>query len=127
MSNFFDFSLSLADSALFTTVRLVVGGLSSAAGLDVDETEDFKVCVTESLLLFKRNGFGCGKAHFEIEEGMLTARLTAEDDGGVREESDMEDEISLALLGVLVDEAEVEKGKDDRVTGVALRKKTVRA
>lgn len=126
MSTYFDFSLSL-DSALFTTVRLSVGGLASAAGLDVDETEDFKVCVTESLLLFKRNGYLRCEAHFTLGEGVLSARLTAADEGGEREDSEMENEISMALLGVLVDEAEFTKGADERVTGVALQKKAVRA
>lgn len=126
MSTFFDFSLSLIESSLLTTVRLTVGGLASAAGLDVDETEDFKVCVTESLLLFRRNGFVGGKAHFEIKEGELCARITAEGQGKAEEQT-VEDEISMALLGALVDEAEFTRGADACVTGVALRKKTVQA
>ena len=46
MSKFFHFSLPLTDGTLMTTVRLTVGGITAAAGLDVDEGEDFKVCVT---------------------------------------------------------------------------------
>ena len=34
-----------------TTVRLTTAGLCSLAGLDVDFIEDYKVCVTESLLI----------------------------------------------------------------------------
>ena len=40
-----------------TTVRLTTGGLCALVGFNVDETEDFKVCVTESLLILKRNGY----------------------------------------------------------------------
>ena len=39
-----------------TTVRLTTGGLCALAGFDVDEAEDYKVCVTESLLILK-HGF----------------------------------------------------------------------
>ena len=35
-----------------TTVRLTTGGLCSLMGFDIDSAEDFKVCVTESLLIF---------------------------------------------------------------------------
>ena len=41
----------------FTTVRLTVGGVCALAGFDVDATEDFKVCVTECLLILNRNYF----------------------------------------------------------------------
>lgn len=122
MKTFFDFSLPLKDNALMTTVRLSVGGLAAVAALDIDEAEDFKVCVTESLLLFKRNGFSLGKAHFEIEEGTITSCLTAEGEGERTEGTETEDEISYALLGALVDDVQFHREKDGRVTGITLQK-----
>jgi hypothetical protein len=49
--------LFLPTGEYFTTVRLTVGGVCALAGFDVDTTEDFKVCVTECLLILNRNGF----------------------------------------------------------------------
>jgi hypothetical protein len=121
MKNFFDFALPLRDNSLMTTVRLAVGGLAAVAGLDVDEAEDFKVCVTESLLLFKRNGFSLAKAHFELEEGNISVRLAAEGEGEKEAERETEDEISCALIGALMDDAELMR-EDGRVSGIVLQK-----
>ena len=44
-----------------TTVRLTTGGLCALVGFDVETAEDYKVCVTESLLILKRNGFMTSK------------------------------------------------------------------
>ncbi|MBP5242975.1 MAG: hypothetical protein J6Z36_04720 [Clostridia bacterium] len=125
MSEFFEFSMSLTGNTLMTTARLAVGGLSSAAGLDVDESEDFKVCVTESLLIFKRNGFQAVKARFTLADEELQADLTALSPAvdALAEES-VENEISYALLGALVDETSFRK-ENGRVTGIVLTKKTV--
>ena len=51
-----------------TTVRLTTGGLCALAGFDVDSTEDFKVCVTESLLILKRNGYENASIDFTVGE-----------------------------------------------------------
>ncbi len=123
MKTFFNFSLPLDDASLMTTVRLTVGGLAAAAGLDVDAGEDFKVCVTESLLIFKRNGYALANARFTLDNG-IAASLTAEHPSVSREDCALEDEISYALLGALVDEASFEKN-GNAVTGVTLIKKSV--
>ena len=44
------------ESDLMTTVRLLTGGVCSLVGLGLEESEDCKVCVTESLLLLKHGG-----------------------------------------------------------------------
>ena len=76
MKNFFDFSLPLESGTLLTTVRLTVGGIASAAGLDLDACEDFKVCVTEGLLLFKRNGRASAKAHCGKSASKTIAKIS---------------------------------------------------
>lgn len=119
-NSFFKFSLPLDGASLMTTVRLTVGGLAAAAGLDMDEGEDFKVCVTEALLIFKRNGFTAATAFFELKDG-LTAVLSAENFSEKGKEGGFEDEISYALLGALVDDVAFEK-KDGAVTGITLKK-----
>ena len=42
---------------IMTTVRLTTGGICSLAGMDLDASEDCKVCVTESLLLLMHAGY----------------------------------------------------------------------
>ncbi len=91
----------------FTTVRLTCGGLCALAGFDVDSTEDFKVCVTESLLILKRNGFISARVELGVGEA-LSCQVVGEEIGGEAEES-LEDEISHALLSALLGEVEIAK------------------
>lgn len=93
-----------------TTVRLTTGGLCALAGFDVDKTEDFKVCVTESLLILKRNGFENAKMEFTVRETLACIVSGMEKTGGKTEE--LEDEISRALLGALVESVEFVKDAD---------------
>lgn len=123
MKEYFDFSLPLTGNGLMTTVRLAVGGLAAAAGLNLDDAEDFKVCVTESLLVFKRNGAVSATAHCVVKDG-LEVTLFSETDAAWKVEESVENEISFALLGALVDEVEFRK-ENGVVTGVTLVKKSV--
>ncbi len=94
----------------FTTVRLAVGGLCALAGFDVDLAEDFKVCVTESLLILKRNGFSSANVEFTLSEA-LGCEIVGEQLNGEKEEG-MEDEISRALLSALLGKVEFIKDSD---------------
>ena len=87
-----------------TTVRLTTGGLCALAEFDVEATEDFKVCVTESLLILKRNGFATASIQFEIGE-TLACVITGEEESGEKEDT-LEDEISRALLSALLGNVE---------------------
>lgn len=107
-------SLPLAGE-YFTTVRLTTGGICALAEFDVDATEDFKVCVTESLLILKRNGFTSAEITFTIGEGMECSILGKEQNG--EKEDGLEDSISYALLNALLGNVDFEKS-DDRVIGV---------
>lgn len=93
-----------------TTVRLTTGGLCSLVGFDVDGTEDFKVCVTESLLILKRNGFTNATIDFSVGEalGCVVQGL----DGNEEKEDSFEDEISYALLTALLGKVELTKDGD---------------
>ncbi len=91
----------------FTTVRLTVGGLCALSGFDVDLAEDFKVCVTESLLILKRNGYNSAKVEFALGEA-LCCSVCGEGAAGEREEG-LEDEISHALLQALLGKVEIIK------------------
>ena len=91
----------------FTTVRLAVGGLCALAGFDVDTAEDFKVCVTESLLILKRNGFLSASICFTVGE-TLACSIAGETLGGEKEDA-LEDEISHALLSALLGKVEFVK------------------
>ena len=96
----------------FTTVRLTTGGLCALAGFDVDSTEDFKVCVTESLLILKRNGFSFASIEFSVGE-TLGCEIVGETLSLEKEEG-IEDEISRALLSALLGNAEFVE-RDGRV------------
>ena len=87
-----------------TTVRLTTGGLCALAEFDVEATEDFKVCVTESLLILKRNGFITANIQFEVGES-LACIITGDEASGEKEDG-FEDEISRALLSALLGKVE---------------------
>lgn len=87
-----------------TTVRLTTGGLCALADFDVDASEDFKVCVTESLLILKRSGYTSAKITFSVGES-LGCEICGVDFTGETEDS-LENEISTALLRALVGQVE---------------------
>jgi hypothetical protein len=99
----------------FTTVRLTTGGVCALAGFDVDTAEDFKVCVTESLLILKRNGYSSADVTFTVGE-TLACEIAGKGDG-VAEESGLEDEISRSLLSALLGKVEFvdENGKIEKI------------
>ncbi len=100
-----------------TTVRLTTGGLCALVGFDVDEAEDYKVCVTESLLILKRNGFTRASIAFSVGEE-LAFRVSGTEKLGKKEDS-IEDEISKALLAALVGDVEFVKDNDGAVLTIA--------
>ena len=108
----FSVSLPLTGEYL-TTVRLTTGGLCALAGFDVDTAEDYKVCVTESLLILKRNGYVRAQITFTVGE-MLACEVYGTEQGGEKEEN-IEDEISRALLSALLGKVEFSQGDDGRV------------
>lgn len=114
--NKFSVTLPLTGEYL-TTVRLTTGGLCSLAAFDVDATEDYKVCVTESLLILKRNGFR--KAMIEFTVGEALGCVMQGLDGGAEAEEQMEDEISRALLSALLGEVEFVKNSENKVEKIA--------
>ncbi len=92
---------------LLTTVRLTTGGVCSVAGLSMDDGEDCKVCVTESLLLLTHRAITRAEIVFTMDNG-----LAAESTGlnrSERESVPQEDEISAAILSALAENAVLEK------------------
>lgn len=92
----------LADGGYMTALRLVAGAVCSAADVDVDTLEDFKVCVTESALLLKNCGFGGVKAVFKTDGG-----VEADISGFGGKAKEGETELSLALIRALVKECDI--------------------
>ena len=99
----FSVRVDLSDSEFYTALRLVAGAFCSIAEKDVDTTEDFKVCVTESALMLKNCGFKTLNATFSAQGG-VKAVLCGE--GGSPAEAD--NELSLALIGALVEECGID-------------------
>ena len=104
----FTVSLPLTGEYL-TTVRLTTGGLCALVGFDMDTAEDYKVCVTESLLILKRNGFNTAFIEFVLQDETLACSVFGGEKGGKKEDS-LEDEISRALLSALVGEVDFTVG-----------------
>lgn len=113
--NKFSVTLPLTGEYL-TTVRLTTGGLCALVGFDVDLTEDFKVCVTESLLILKRNGYGSAAIDFSVGEalGCFVRGLERVEE----KENTAEDEISRALLSALLGKVEFETNENGEVSGI---------
>jgi serine/threonine-protein kinase RsbW len=90
----------------FTTIRLATGGICSQAGFDIDDIEDFKLCVSEACLLLMRNDYCKAFVEFKINGG-LTAVISG---GDCKKINNMNDEIaenfSFSLLNELVSEVE---------------------
>ena len=100
-----------------TTVRLTTGGLCSLVGFDVDFAEDFKVCVTESLLLLKRGGYTTATIDYTVGEALGCVMQGLDGDGEA--EDSFEDEISRALLSALLGEVEFVKNSENKVEKIA--------
>lgn len=109
----FSVEFNLRDSEYLTALRLVAGAVCSAADVDVDVLEDFKVCVTESALILKNGGFEKVKAEFDADGGVCASVSGI---GGTP--SAGEYELSLALIGALVEKCEINEngGIIDKVT-----------
>lgn len=106
MNSLVDIKIPLK-SELFTTARLVTGGVCSLVGLNVDDSEDCKVCVTESLLLLTHSGFTSARIVFDEDDG-LTVTVAGEEGDGNGELS-TEEEISIALLEALVEKLQMQR------------------
>lgn len=94
----------LENSQFFTALRLVAGAFCSLAERDVDAAEDFKVCVTESAIILKNCGFKSVNAVFSAEGG---ARAVLSGEGGSPRVA--ENDLSLALIGALVENCAIDK------------------
>ena len=98
------------NSELMTTVRLATGGICSHVGLDIDATEDCKVCVTESLLLMMHGGYPQARVNF-YEDGGVYVQIEAK--GNKQGSIEVPDDgISSALLFALANDVNMEKEKD---------------
>ncbi len=104
----------LENSEYFTALRLVAGAVCSLAERDVDAAEDFKVCVTEGAIILKNCGFKSVNAVFSAQGG-AKAQLSGE--GGSPAEA--ENELSLALIGALVEKCSIDK-KDGVISSLTL-------
>ncbi len=92
---------------LFTTLRLTAGGVCSLIGLNMEESEDCKVCITEALLLLMHGGCRSARIGFFADNG-IAVKIEGEE-CFVPVESYPDDEISSALLAALAEDVEMKK------------------
>ncbi len=98
---------NLSDSEYLTALRLIAGAVAAVHESDLDTLEDFKVCVTESVLILKNCGFEEAGVTFGVDNGIY---CNAEGFGGNPEEG--ENELSLALISALVENCDIERSGD---------------
>lgn len=103
----FSVKFNLKDDEYLTALRLVAGAVAAICEVDLDTAEDFKVCVTESVLILKNCGFEEVQIVFKTRDGVL---CTAEGIGGAPKEG--ENELSLALISALMENCEIERSGD---------------
>ena len=103
------------NNRILTAVRLVTGGICAQLGFDIDETEDCKVCVTESLLLLSRRGGKTVRVNFEQDDS-LKITFDAENEGDSPKQPS-EEEISVALLSALVNDLQIRT--DDEIMRIS--------
>lgn len=111
----FTVKFNLCDSEYMTALRLVCGAVCSVHGLNVDDSEDFKVCVTESAIILKNCGFDTCTVTFREDNGLYCEVSGA---GGSPKEG--ENELSLALISALVSQCDIEK-KGEAINKVTLK------
>ena len=104
---------TLADSEYLPAVRLVTGAVCSVHEVDLDTLEDFKVCVTESIIILKNCGFEGVCVAFGGEKDVC---CTVSGEGGLPCAG--ENELSLALISALVKECALSRRGEiiERVT-----------
>lgn len=102
----FRINFSLGDSEYLTAVRLVVGAVCAQSDKDLDCTEDFKVCVTESCLILKNCGYENAEITFKVyAKNGVCAEVRGT--GGTPCAGD--NDFSLALISALVSSCDIEK------------------
>jgi hypothetical protein len=99
----FKVNFALCDSEYLTAVRLVVGAICALHDVDVDSTEDFKVCVTECCIILKNCGYESVTITFEKGQSVCA---TVCGEGGKPVGAD--NELSLSLISALVSSCEIE-------------------
>ena len=111
----FTVKFRLSDSAYMTALRLVAGAVCSIKDIDVDTSEDFKVCVTESAIILKNCGFEEAVFDFKADDGVSCA-VTGEGGNPVKSEN----AFSLALVSALVSDCKID-GDDGIIKRVVLK------
>ncbi|MCD8307179.1 MAG: hypothetical protein LUD51_02995 [Clostridia bacterium] len=95
----------LQDSVYNTAIRVVAGAVCMINDEDMDDIEDFKVCVTESLLIFKSCGYESAECAFSVENGTVCEIRGI---GGTPVEGE-NNELSFALIPALVKKCTIKK------------------
>lgn len=103
----FKVNFYLSDDEYFTALRLVSGAICSVANVDVDTLEDFKLCVSESALIFKNCGFEQVQATFCVDGGVVAEICGL---GGNPVAGDTT--LSLSLISALLEKAQIEQDKE---------------
>ena len=106
MKEFF-VKFNLKDDEYLTALRLAAGAVAALKEVDLDTAEDFKVCVTESVLILKNCGFEEAGVTFKTQDGVL---CNVEGIGGQPQEG--ENELSLALISALMENCEIKRNGD---------------
>lgn len=103
--------------------RLTTSAVCSLLKLNIDESEDIKVCVNEACLIIMGNNFSRVRLKYDMQENL---RISVQGDGNCGSNSINLDknakEISLMLLNSLIDKVEYQK-EDGIISSITLIKR----
>ena len=96
----------------FVSLRLATAGICDVAELDVEKSEDFKLCVAEACLSLMRAGFSAARVQLSGEDGMQALISGVGDVAKTPKLSAEGEQFTLSLLAELVDELNIERKGD---------------
>ena len=97
------------DEKYFVSLRLATAGVCDVAGLDVEKTEDFKLCVAEACLSLMRAGYSVARVAICGDDGMRARVEGVGESDTAPKLSDEGENFTLSLLQELVDDVQMER------------------
>ncbi len=110
------------DEKYFVSLRLATAGVCDVAMLDVEKTEDFKLCVAEACLSLMRAGYSTARVAICGDDGMC-ARV--EGVGPCEDAPKLSldgEQFTLSLLQELVDDVQIERA-DGKIRYIEMKAK----
>ena len=104
------------DAAYVSAARMTATSIANRMGFDINEIEDIKAAVSEACTLMikhsAQNAQGAFTIVFSIEKDLLNVTIDTENVAQLR---DSPEEMGLVMMKALMDDLNVDRGKDGRL------------